>query len=133
MLPLWRDAFVAYFITGRANNGGTEATNGIIELHRRLACGYRNYDNYRLRMLLAAGSLTPGPTECPKSRLSARPRAGSCDVHVPRPGVGGRHVLHVACIAVLDRGAEAVLGLDEPGCGPVPSRTGGPLATEGGL
>ena len=43
--------------TGRANNGGTEAVNGIIELHRRLARGYRNRDNYRLRMLLAAGGL----------------------------------------------------------------------------
>nr|WP_308203208.1 hypothetical protein [Georgenia satyanarayanai] len=31
--------------------------NGIIELHRRLARGYRNLNNYRLRMLLAAGGL----------------------------------------------------------------------------
>lgn len=37
----------------------TEAVNGIIELHRRLARGFRNRDNYRLRMLLAAGGLTP--------------------------------------------------------------------------
>ena len=35
-LRRWRSAFVAYFTTGRANNGGTEAVNGIIELHRRL-------------------------------------------------------------------------------------------------
>ena len=55
----WREAFLAYFSTERANNGGTEAINGIIELHRRLARGYRNRDNYRLRMLLAAGGLTP--------------------------------------------------------------------------
>lgn len=48
---------MAYFDTDRANNGGTEAVNGIIELHRRLARGYRNRDNYRLRMLLAAGGL----------------------------------------------------------------------------
>jgi transposase len=54
-----RDAFLAYFTTNRANNGGTEAINGIIELHRRLARGFRNRDNYRLRMLLAAGGLTP--------------------------------------------------------------------------
>ena len=40
-------------------NGGTEAINGIIELHRRLARGFRNRENYRLRMLLAAGGLTP--------------------------------------------------------------------------
>lgn len=58
-LRRWRDAFLAYFTTGRTNNGGTEAVNGIIELHRRLARGFRNRDNYRLRMLLAAGGLTP--------------------------------------------------------------------------
>lgn len=58
-LRRWRDAFLAYFTTGRSSNGGTEAINGIIELHRRLARGYRNRDNYRLRMLLAAGGLTP--------------------------------------------------------------------------
>ena len=56
-LRRWREAFLAYFSTERANNGGTEAINGIIELHRRLARGYRNRDNYRLRMLLAAGGL----------------------------------------------------------------------------
>lgn len=58
-LRRWRNAFLAYFATQRANNGGTEAVNGIIELHRRLARGFRNRDNYRLRMLLAAGGLTP--------------------------------------------------------------------------
>lgn len=56
-LRRWRDPFLAYFTTHRANNGGTEAVNGIIELHRRLARGYRNRDNYR-RILLAAGGLT---------------------------------------------------------------------------
>lgn len=58
-LRRWRPAFLAYFTTGRSSNGGTEAVNGIIELHRRLARGYRNRNNYRLRMLLAAGGLTP--------------------------------------------------------------------------
>lgn len=58
-LRRWRSAFLAYFTTGRSSNGGTEAVNGIIELHRRLARGYRNRHNYRLRMLLAAGGLTP--------------------------------------------------------------------------
>ncbi len=57
-LRRWRDAFLAYFTTSRSSNGGTEAINGIIELHRRLARGYRNRENYRLRMLLAAGGLT---------------------------------------------------------------------------
>ncbi|MFZ2624714.1 MAG: ISL3 family transposase [Propionibacterium sp.] len=57
-LRKWKDAFLAYFTTARASNGGTEAVNDIIELHRRLARGYRNFENYRLRMLLAAGGLT---------------------------------------------------------------------------
>ena len=51
-------AGLAYFTTERASNGGTEAINGIIELHRRIARGFRNPSNYRLRMILAAGHLT---------------------------------------------------------------------------
>jgi len=57
-LRSWSQQFLAYFTTGRANNGGTEAINGIIELHRRIARGFRNPANYRLRMILAAGRLT---------------------------------------------------------------------------
>lgn len=56
-LRSWREQLLAYFRTGRANNGGTEAINGIIELHRRIARGFRNPTNYRLRMILAAGRL----------------------------------------------------------------------------
>ncbi len=57
-LKQWREAFLAYFDTHRSNNGGTEAINGLIELHRRVARGFRNRDNYRLRMLLIGGGLT---------------------------------------------------------------------------
>ncbi|WP_435986047.1 ISL3 family transposase [Terrabacter sp. LjRoot27] len=56
-LAQWREAFLAYFTTGGANNGGTEAINGLIELHRRVARGFRNRENYRLRMLLIGGGL----------------------------------------------------------------------------
>ena len=56
-LRKWKDAFLAYFDTGGASNGPTEAINGIIELGRRAARGYRNPTNYRLRMLLIAGGL----------------------------------------------------------------------------
>ena len=56
-LRQWKAAFLAYFDTARASNGGTEAINGLIELHRRIARGFRNRDNYRLRMLLIAGGL----------------------------------------------------------------------------
>ena len=56
-LRKWKDAFLAYFDTGGASNGPTEALNGIIELGRRTARGYRNPTNYQLRMLLIAGGL----------------------------------------------------------------------------
>ena len=56
-LRKWKDAFLAYFDTGGASNGPTEAINGIIELGRRIARGYRNPTNYRLRMFLIAGGL----------------------------------------------------------------------------
>ena len=56
-LRKWKDAFLAYFDTGGASNGPTEAINRIIELGKRTARGYRNPTNYRLRMLLIAGGL----------------------------------------------------------------------------
>jgi transposase len=58
-LKQWRSEFLGYFDTSGASNGGTEAINGLIELHRRIARGFRNRDNYRLRMLLIAGGLLP--------------------------------------------------------------------------
>ena len=57
-LKKWRREFLAYFDTAGASNGGTEAVNGLIELHRRVARGFRNRHNYRLRMLLIGGGLT---------------------------------------------------------------------------
>jgi transposase len=57
-LRQWRGAFLAYFDTTGASNGGTEAINGLIELHRRVARGFRNRGNYRLRMLLVGGGLS---------------------------------------------------------------------------
>jgi transposase len=60
-LKQWRTEFLGYFDTNGASNGGTEAINGLIELHRRVARGFRNRDNYRLRMLLIGGGLDPSP------------------------------------------------------------------------
>ncbi|GGE78264.1 ISL3 family transposase [Nesterenkonia cremea] len=56
-LRRWRSEFLAYFTTDRSNNGGTEAVNGLIELARRIARGFRNRSNYRLRILLIARGL----------------------------------------------------------------------------
>jgi transposase len=44
----------AYFDTSGGSNGGTEAINLIIEKVRRLAPGFKDFDHYRLRIMLAA-------------------------------------------------------------------------------
>ena len=45
-LKQWRQEFLGYFDTHRSSNGGTEAINGLTELHRRIARGFRNPNNY---------------------------------------------------------------------------------------
>lgn len=52
---------MSHFDTDGASNGGTEAINGIIELGRRIARGFRNFEHYRLRMLLITGGLDASP------------------------------------------------------------------------
>lgn len=51
----WSNEVLAYHSTGGASNGPTEAVNLIIEKIRRIGHGYRNYDNYRRRLLLGCG------------------------------------------------------------------------------
>lgn len=53
-LRQWRQQVLAYFVTKGVSNGGTEAINLLIEKTRRLAHGFRNFGNYRLRILLIA-------------------------------------------------------------------------------
>jgi len=52
--------------SGAASNGGTAAMNMLIEKARRLAHGYRNYNNYQLRMLLAASGTRTRRTRSPR-------------------------------------------------------------------
>lgn len=51
----WRDEILAYHSTAGASNGPTEAVNLIIEKIRRIGHGYRNFTNYRRRLLLGCG------------------------------------------------------------------------------
>jgi hypothetical protein len=48
-----------YFETSGVSNGGTEAINLIIEKVRRLAHGFKDFDHYRLRIMLAADGRRP--------------------------------------------------------------------------
>jgi len=54
-LRSWQPELLAYFDTDRTSNGPTEAINLLVEKIRRIGHGFRNFDNYRLRLLLACG------------------------------------------------------------------------------
>ena len=51
----WHTELLAYFDTGGVSNGPTEATNLLIKKIKRVGHGFRNFDNYRLRLLLHCG------------------------------------------------------------------------------
>jgi transposase len=71
-LAVWRKEFLAYFDTGRASNGPTEAVNLLVEKIRRIGHGYRRFDHYRLRLLLHCG--IDWPTLVPPRIRRRRPR-----------------------------------------------------------
>jgi transposase len=54
-----RSQVLAYFDTSGVSNGGTEAINMIIEKIRRLAHGFKDFEHYRLRIMLAADGQRP--------------------------------------------------------------------------
>ena len=58
-LKMWRSHVLARFETHRISNGGTEAVNLLIEKTRRLAHGFRTFEHYRVRILLAASGQRP--------------------------------------------------------------------------
>jgi transposase len=51
----WRAELLAYFDTDGLSNGPTEAVNALIKKVKKIGHGYRNFDNYRLRLLLHCG------------------------------------------------------------------------------
>ena len=51
----WHPELLAYFDTGGVSNGPTEAINLLIKKIKRVGHGFRNFDNYRLRLLLHCG------------------------------------------------------------------------------
>ncbi len=65
-----REEFLAYFDTGGVSNGLTEAINLLIEKIKRAGHGFRNFDNYRLRLLLHCGVTWHTPRA---TRIRGRP------------------------------------------------------------
>ena len=58
-LKSWKREILAYWHTDRSNAGPTEAINNVIETTRRIARGFRNFENYRLRILASASGQRP--------------------------------------------------------------------------
>lgn len=67
----WQDEVLAYHHTG-LSNGPTEAMNLLVKKIKRVGHGFRNFDNYRLRLLLHCGVTWQ---DQPTARLRARPRS----------------------------------------------------------
>ena len=51
----WEAEILAFHTTGGCSNGPTEAVNLLIKKVKRVGHGFRNFDNYRLRLLLHCG------------------------------------------------------------------------------
>jgi transposase len=64
-LDAWTEELLAYFTTGGVSNGPTEAINLLIKRIKRIGFGFRNFDNYRLRLLLHCGVDWHTPTATP--------------------------------------------------------------------
>jgi transposase len=74
-LDSWREELLAYFDTGGVSNGPTEATNLLIKKVKRSGHGFRNLDNYRLRLLLHCG--TEWHTQQPAPLRGRLPRSAA--------------------------------------------------------
>jgi transposase len=51
----WEAEVLAFHATGGCSNGPTEALNLLIKKVKRVGHGFRNFANYRLRLLLHCG------------------------------------------------------------------------------
>lgn len=54
-ISAWEDQLLAHFTTAGVSNGPTEAVNLLIKRIKRVGFGFRNFANYRLRLLLHCG------------------------------------------------------------------------------
>ena len=85
-IDAWRDEMLAYFDTGGVSNGPTEAVNGLIKKVKRVGHGYRNFDNYRLRLLLHCGTDWNTPPATPiRGRLPRLARTSTPHSHSSGP------------------------------------------------
>jgi tRNA (adenine37-N6)-methyltransferase len=109
-LKKWRNAILAWHTTG-ASNGPTEALNSIMKRIRRIATGFKRFDHYRTRLLLATGGcnwqlLGHTPRYNPKSQIVLDDRF---DADALR---GLEAFSHVEVVFVFDQVDEAKITVD---------------------
>ena len=97
-LRTWRQHVLARFDRHRrVSNGGTEAVNLIIEKTRRLAHGFRTFEHYRLRILLAASGrrayrrAPPMPNSEEPAKSTTRAASTTTDLSSRQRRVRRRH------------------------------------------
>ena len=90
-ITTWRTEFLAYFSTGRISNGPTEAVNLSIKKILRVAHGFRNFDNCRLRLLLHRGITWHHQT--PTSTTRSATTLGCAEPDYFRHGSDGRGIV----------------------------------------
>lgn len=86
-MKAWKREILAYWHTDRSNAGPTEAINNVIETTRRIARGFRNFDNYRLRILASASGQRPY-RQPPKLVKQGQPNHAELGL-LKRPGSDG--------------------------------------------
>jgi transposase len=66
----WETEILNWHVTGGASNGPTEAVNLAVKRIKRVGRGFRNFENYRLRLLLHCGGVNW--QDQPAARLRGR-------------------------------------------------------------
>jgi hypothetical protein len=91
-LKAWKREILAYWHTDHSNAGPTEAINNVIETTRRLARGFRNFDNYRLRILASASGQRPyrQPPQPSQERTTRNRHTNTVVVSMESTTTGGR-------------------------------------------
>jgi transposase len=73
-LAAWRTEILEHHVTG-ASNGPTEALNLCVKRVKRCGQGFRQFEHYRLRVLLHAGGVSWPARPCPPRIRTRRPHS----------------------------------------------------------
>ena len=96
----WGEEILAYHTTRGATNGPIEGINNLLQVLRRVAHGFTNYDNYA-----AQGILVTSPPHRQQKRPTPRNRAGPT---IRTPKARKSETLRVAIARLLARAIPAI-------------------------